>query len=226
MRYQKASIIILAAMLPLWGLAFYTRHTTPEPVQPQENRTAKKIHKGTDIAIRLNPKVTLSSTNLNQGYLFNRERFLKSADTDTNANNQKNINMETLRYNGSIIMGTTRQALISYSSGKTSKTAKRVARNTRPNKKKRPTPEYVSMVIALGETIGGYTVSEVEPLQLTFTRGSHTVTKDLFSKEKQRKTPVKQKIKKTTPQRKRQPARRISNAPKYKETFTRPALVK
>lgn len=224
MRYQKIYIILLTAFLPLWGLAVYTRHTEPEPV-PHKKSPAKTIHKDANIAIRLNPKVMSSAPNLSQGYLFNHERFLKSADTDVNAQNQKNINMETLRYNGSIIMGTTRKALISYSSGKTSKTVKRVARNnTRPStKKKASTPEYVSMVIALGETVGGYTVSEVEPLQLTFTRGSHTVTKDLFSKEKQRKMPVKQKIRKTNPQKKRQPARRISKAPKPKETFTRPA---
>ncbi len=212
MRPRQIFIFILVALLPLWALGLGQHHGQDDAVPGQSKPETRKPSLKKTITLSLNPKITQPLPNLNQGYLFNSERFRKSASTSVNDHNGQKINMESLQYNGSIIVGASRKALISYTNGKTARTATRINKTTSRanNPGTQAKSDRTSQIISLGESIGGYTVSEVEPLQVTFTRGSHTVTKDLFSTEKKRPAPTGKKIRKTTPPRAKQTTRRIN----------------
>ena len=213
MRGQRIAIIGLIALLPLWGVGLLQQRGADSLEPPEAKQRATKKTARQNKPLSLNPKVPSPLPNLNQGYLFNQARFLKSGNGDPNGQSNQHINMESLQYNGSIIIGETRKALISYTDGaKTSQRIKKTPSRT-PRKNTSPKQQTTSKVVTLGESIGGYTVSQVEPLQLTFTRGSHTITKDLFSTEKKRKTKVDKIIRKATPARTTKTARRITKTP-------------
>lgn len=202
-------IFIMIALLPLWVLGIYQQQDLTAELPSQSPKKTRPTSQNPNVVLSLNPKIPSPLPNLNQGYLFNSERFRKSSTTSSTNGNDPKINMDSLQYNGSIIVGTTRKALISYTDGKTARTASRT--NKTANRLRTPTKDRrISKIISLGETIGGYTVSEVEPLQVTFTRGSHTVTKDLFSTDKKRSAPAGKNIRKIAQSRARQTARRIN----------------
>ena len=183
MRNQRRLIIILCCLVPLWGWAIAQQFFTgKENIADVHNKpsthTASKIK-----IVNLNPPIAQSQPDLNEGYLFNAERFLKS--TESTDDQAQAINMETIQYDGSIIVGDTHKALISFEIGKPVNRAKR---NT-PQKRTRTlatTSTRQSKIITVDDKVAGYMVESIEPLVITFKRGTEKIKKELFAKEKSR----------------------------------------
>ncbi len=195
---QRILIIVLAGLLPLWAWGINAQFSGEDEMPPQKTKPVKPVMPQKPIQLFLNPVMQQPLPDLNQGYLFNSERFLKTADgsDDFMDSNSETINMETLQYDGSVIVGETRKALVSFALGRPSPPAKNVKTRS-AGREKSPGAKRSTKIITVGDMVAGYTVSRVEPLVLTFTRGGHEVKKELFGTEKERPQPpvvVKDKV--------------------------------
>jgi hypothetical protein len=203
MQMQRLAIVILVCLLPLWGWGLYQQfsvdHEIPVAEKSQRHKPAdRKINR-----IRLNPEIKNNSAELCQGYLFNSGRFIQSSagSAKTVDSSSESINMETLQYDGSVIINKTRKAIISYAVADSgSRQKKKNMPSTAPHRLK---VQRHSKVVAEGDTVAGYTVRVVEPLYLVFTRGDKEIKRDLFDREKQRKSGAVTKPKKVQPRKKR-----------------------
>ncbi len=211
---QRVIIIVLAGLIPLWGWGMYSQFSTDEVEPPAKTGQQKTTPAKKSEQPSLNPKMARTLPNLNQGYLFNSERFLKSSgmSTTTNTVNSQNINMDTLQYDGSLIVGETRKAIISFVTGATAK-PQRVTQKAPGSRRPATQVNRSSKIIALGDTVAGYTVSQIEPEKITFNQGSNEITKELFSTEKKRQAAPITKQKKPAPARVTKPVKKATPQP-------------
>ncbi len=193
MGMQRIFIIIFSCLLPLWTWGLYKQFSIADEsaetkTPPMRTAPAKPLTR-----ISLNPTTKHKQANLTAGYLFNSERFIQSTGTTNSEINNAAINMETLQYDGSIIIDETRKALISFATGRALPVQKQAAARRRV---KASRVERRSKVISLGDTVAGYTTTAIEPLQLVFTRNGEKVKKDFFTDTKKRQA---SSVVKTTP---------------------------
>ncbi|MFZ5765959.1 MAG: hypothetical protein ACOY4H_10235 [Thermodesulfobacteriota bacterium] len=154
----------------------------PQPVVPQEK------------SLPFYPPVPTVLPDLNQGYLFNAERFLPGekdsvtpAEEDGEAGTEVAVDIETMFYAGSIITGDVRKGLIVYPA---------LAGPATPAQKGEPVVAAASpqkprkyAEIAPGDTVSGYSVVAVEADRLVLQKGEETIEKLLNDPKKERIVP-------------------------------------
>jgi hypothetical protein len=134
--------------------------------------------------IRFYPSVPAKLPDLNEGYLFNQERQLKLPETieGTAADDPPAIDMDEVRYAGSLINGSTRKGLIRYPVVRTQ--MKRGARVTVG--KQATVQKWSSKVVEEGETVSGYRVVSISPQAIVFEQGDRQLEKKLYTPDKKR----------------------------------------
>ena len=132
-----------------------------------------------------NPKVSRDLPNPNNGYLFNSERHLEGNNSEEQgiADDGLQVNIYEIHYDGSLILGKTKKALISYPVGK--KVSGPIRSNTLKSKRKYSV-QRSSIKMSLGDKLSGYTLSAIAPQKIVFSRGTENVEKLLYDQEKQR----------------------------------------
>ena len=209
MKFQRLAIIVLVSLLPFWGWKLY-RQFSPD----NEGRSAGKVRLNSPLTqktgqVHLNPETKGNAVDLCQGYLFNSQRFVPSSSGIVDQS-KKSINMETLQYDGSVIIDETRKAIISFAVADSGVRQKK-NKNVHVRSAHRRQIRRQSKVVAAGDIVAGYTARVVEPLYIVFTRGDKEIRRDLFDKGKQRKAGVAVSLKKVRPQ---SPKRRTVKKPK------------
>lgn len=168
-----ACVLLFASLgLLLYGLVDAWRHDplqrlTPPPKGPAQPAAERP-------AIEFYPAIP-SLPDLHLGYLFNAERTL--AGRGKSGNTIAAANVHELVYAGSIIMGKASKALLSFPVAPQTTDA-------RPGAPARGGAAYFH--VAPGDSVGGYTVSEILPKKIVFKKGTEVVEKNLFDPRKQR----------------------------------------
>ncbi|MBU4262012.1 MAG: hypothetical protein KKC76_09085 [Proteobacteria bacterium] len=135
------------------------------------------------------PPLPAALPDFNKGYLFNEERMIEGATGDDNNGDGTeedtaglNVDMDTVFYAGSIIIGEIHKCLVTYPSPKAAPLNKKItARQAAPTARER---NYAQL--AVGESFSGYTIVEVEPDRIVFQKGSETIEKMLNDPKKTR----------------------------------------
>lgn len=141
------------------------------------------------------PQVPKKLPDLNQGYIFNEERFLASADTEGREEQVEEpkdgvkLDMDQLFYAGSIIIGDNRKGLVSY----VDLQDKKAKPSTKSKSKKRISTKKKYAQLKINDQLGGYTVTEVEAGHITFERGGKSIEKRLHDSSKVRIKPAARK---------------------------------
>lgn len=170
------SVFLTACLgLLLFGLVQAWRH---DPLQAIKAAPAKGQQQPAPErpAIEFYPAVP-TLPDLHLGYLFNAERAL--AGRGKGGNTVAAANVHELVYAGSIIMGKTSKALLSFPVASQGGDA-------RPGAPARGGSAYFH--VAPGDSVGGYTVSEILPQKIVFKKGGEVVEKLLHDPRKQRST--------------------------------------
>ncbi|MBU0964759.1 MAG: hypothetical protein KKA54_00125 [Proteobacteria bacterium] len=147
------------------------------------------------------PPVPVALPDFNKGYLFNEERMIESAAVDNGDATEEDstgptVDMDTVFYAGSIIIGEVHKGLVTYPSPKAAAPLNRKI----PARKAAPPPvrERNYAQLAVGESFSGYKVVEVEADRIVFQKGPDTIEKILNDPKKTRiaaPPPPKEKIK-------------------------------
>ena len=201
-----ASIVLSLSLLFLVreGVVSFKTEDAPAPTMTAD-RQPKASRPQPPKTIVFYPTVPSPLPDLKKGYLFNEERFLAGDTTEEISAEEEtgtefSVDIKTVSYAGSIIIGETRKALIYYPAQKPKTPQKRTDRKkiVSPVKKR----NYAQLVA--GDSLSGYKVVAVEPDRLVFEKGSETIEKMLNDPEKIRMAPPplpkKAVRKKTTPQ--------------------------
>lgn len=149
-----------------------------------ESRKKQHSHPLLTKEIRFYPSVPAKLPDLNEGYLFNQERQLKPPETIESAavDDPLDIDMDEVRYAGSLINGSTRKGLIRYQAVRT-----QIKRGARVAIAKRPTAEkWSSKVVEEGENVSGYRVVSISPEAIVFEKGGSQLEKKLYTPDKER----------------------------------------
>lgn len=133
------------------------------------------------------PPVPVSLPDLNKGYLFNEERMIEGsavengdgAEADTT---ETAVDMETVFYAGSIIIGETRKGLVMFPPAR----APVPPRRTNARQAPAPPKERNYAQLGVGDSFSGYKVQAVEPDRIIFQKGSDTIEKILNDPKKTR----------------------------------------
>jgi hypothetical protein len=135
------------------------------------------------------PAVPGTLPDLNDGYLFNKDRFLDEsdlADASPSGFGADTIDMEALVYSGSIIIGDLRKALVAYQE-KAPVVQRGARRNVRTRNQRKPAKgAYIHKQLELGELFMGYRVARIEDDSIVFEKGSEKIEKFLFDASKER----------------------------------------
>jgi hypothetical protein len=138
--------------------------------------------------IRFYPSLPARLPDLSEGYLFNQERKLQTAETqeDMAGDDSSAIDVDEVRYDGSLISGSMRKGLIRYPVA--AMPINRVARaQVRVTTARRvPSAKWSSRVVEEGETVSGYLVVSISPETLVFEKGGAQLEKKLYSPDKER----------------------------------------
>lgn len=135
-------------------------------------------------AIRLYPSLPADLPDLNEGYLFNQERNLKPLETGAGmtAEDEFAIDMDEVHYDGSLIIGSARKALIRYPT-----LSSPMMRRTMGTLPARAIAEkWSSRVVEEGDTVSGYRVVSISPQGIVFEKDDDQVEKNLYSPAKDR----------------------------------------
>ena len=144
------------------------------------------------------PQVPAQLPDLNQGYLFNAERFLSGEEEETGAAEAEleetgpAIDMEKLFYSGSIIIGDIRKGLVVFEDPDFNLRQKETTRSAKARSKSTSKTKYAQL--AVNDQLGGFSVTEVEADHITFEKGGQSIEKMLHDSNKTRlKPPARQK---------------------------------
>ena len=151
----------------------------------KSNEVAGALYAGTVFY----PSVPGTMPDLNDGYLFNKDRYLDQSDLD-NASlsglGSDTIDMEQLVYSGSIIIGDLRKALVAYQE-QAPLPQRRAIRNVRGRSQKKPAKgTYKHKQLSAGEVFMGYRVTVIENDRIVFEKGDERIEKFLFDAGKER----------------------------------------
>jgi hypothetical protein len=180
--------LCLSLLLIVKGIVT-TFESSPLPEEKAGEIQKGKVYKGSR-PITLYPPVPAKLPDLDRGYLFNEERNLGGGVKAGGDNSDISVNIDDVVYEGSLIIGDVRKAIISYPSirkaiisypSKPGGTARRSSRSGRV-----PTKDREHVRVSENETISGYKVVEILPEKITFEKGSERTEKLLFDSLKQR----------------------------------------
>jgi len=144
--------------------------------------------------LALNPQAPPLLPDLRQGYLFSEQRQLaedtgeegKNADESQEVASSQ-VNLETLNYTGSLIVGNVRKGLVSFSllepiqSERSPGRIRPVSRQPKANEEK--------AIVTEKEEFYDLRVASIQPDKIVFTKGESTVEKMLYDPAKQRVSP-------------------------------------
>jgi len=157
---------------PPASTARQARHQTPYPAEKN---------------VIFYPAVPVALPDLNKGYLFNEERTIEGASGETENNteeatNDLSVDMDTVFYAGSIIIGDMRKGLVMYPQAKMSVPIRRTTTKQAPAQPK----ERNYAQLGVGDGFSGYKVVAVEPDHIVFQKGADTIEKTLNDPKKTR----------------------------------------
>lgn len=136
--------------------------------------------------VTLNPPVPAVLPDLNDGYLFNKERSFEEAGLGAADNGQGAIDLAEVSYEGSWIVGEVPKALIAYQE-KSSVPARpaAVSRRGASRLQRSFAPAVLRhKQLALGGNFMGYVVMRIEKDRLVFKKGDEVVEKFLYGQKK------------------------------------------
>lgn len=159
-----------------------TFQSSPLPEAKPGAAKKNKVYKGSR-PVKIYPTVPAKLPELDKGYLFNEERNLGGSGKTTGDHADLSVNIDDVVYEGSIIIGDMRKAIIAYPS-------KAVTRSRTPRQPTRrgksPSKSNSYFRVTEGETISGYKVVEILPGKITFEKGSERIEKFLYDTAKTR----------------------------------------
>ena len=195
---KKIALILLAASLFLLVREGVLSWQDQERVAPPEKEEKKKTAtREPPKQFSFYPQVPAKLPDLRQGYLFNEDRLLvseeqkKEDDKIPEPSDGIKVDMDQLYYAGSIILGDTKKALVTYVDlqGQKVKTASKSKVKRESSRKKK----YARLQV--NDKLGGYTVTEIEKDHITFERGGKRIEKSLYDSSKDRiKPPTRKKV--------------------------------
>lgn len=183
----KSAITVLLALLCL--LLVKANIDTFRAPQPAQEAETTPIKKSAPKKIRpqypfdLNPTIPPQLPDLSSGYLFNAQRFLaKEARSSTTAKNDgQNIRMEDVVFQGAILGDGYQKALVSYRLS-----PQQAVRPSQPDHLTKSIGRPQKITLAVGDQLGGYTVTEITLNFILFEKGSATIKRTLFDSNKKR----------------------------------------
>lgn len=152
----------------------------------------------------LQPPVPANLPDLKDGYLFNPERMLAGATPpaktdepekpiDTSLQPGLAAKINDVTYAGSLITKKIRRALIVYTEAEKGKAAAPAQPASKSSKAKPPGGAAPGgekhAQLELGDLLDGYTVAEIQPDKIIFSKGEETVEKMLHDPSKKRQAP-------------------------------------
>lgn len=148
------------------------RHQTPYPAEKN---------------VIFYPSVPVALPDLNKGYLFNEERMIEGAAGETGDDTLEDatgpsVDMDTVFYAGSIIIGDLRKGLVMYPQAKMAVPTRRPTAAQVPVQPK----ERNYAQLGVGDSFSGYKVVAVEPDHIIFQKGTDTIEKTLNDPKKTR----------------------------------------
>jgi hypothetical protein len=209
MNYFNVKITISLLLLVSLGIMILEIIQTWQSPVIKAALSIKKVEKNAKLnpkpqKVSFYPSVLAKTPNLNEGYIFNEERYLPDPDKeDESASNEKGeglkIDFENVMYNGSLIIGDEAKALLSYPEPK--KAPVKQNRNFRQKSSKRIKKlkgrKTARKTVMTGDVIGGYRVTSIQPDMIVFRKGEERIKKMLNDPEKKRIIAPARKSKKT-----------------------------
>jgi hypothetical protein len=187
-------VVIIGLLLTLVVLARGALQSWKEieiPPMPEIGDNKKATSLAERQPLELNPQVPVLMPDLHAGYLFNQQRLLaESAEEESPAGDSMGeeasipVNMDTLTYSGSIIIGNVRKGMVSFSTGETGTPALQSRRRTPP---RAVTGKLEYKTVSEGEAFYDFVVAQILPDKIVFSRGGATVEKLLYDPQKERK---------------------------------------
>lgn len=174
LRLGACTVLTATLGLLLFGLVQAWRHDPLQRLTPPRKGLSQAAPER--LPVEFYPAIP-TLPDLHLGYLFNAERNL--AGRGRSGNTIAAANVHELVYAGSIILGKTSKALLTFPVAPQTTDA-------RPGAPARGGAAYFH--VAPGDSVGGYTVSEILPKKIVFKKGSEVVEKTLFDPRKQRAT--------------------------------------
>ncbi|MCJ7600597.1 MAG: hypothetical protein MUO63_03735 [Desulfobulbaceae bacterium] len=133
------------------------------------------------------PPVPVALPDLNKGYLFNEERMIEGAAGENGDGTEEDstepfVDMDTVFYAGSIIIGEMRKGLVMFPPAKAPFPTRRTTAKQAPA----PPKERKYAQLGVGDSFSGYKVVAVEPERIVFQKGPDTIEKILNDPNKTR----------------------------------------
>ncbi len=136
---------------------------------------------------------------LNSNYLFNEERSIAGNLTEEGPSGEQEIavNIRDVFYVGSVITDEYHKGIVAYPVSKTPPTAA-------PRGRRLPAAAPVEsgmeqVFLTIGDNLGGYKVTEVEPDRIVFKKGTEVIEKMLNDPDKKRKAVAPQPLRANSP---------------------------
>ena len=176
------------------GIVSLRSGNLPSPPAAEEKKQAKPQGAyQADKSVIFYPAVPPALPDLNKGYLFNEERTLEgaadAAGTDEGEETAESlvVDMETVFYAGSIIIGDVRKGLVTFPAvappvRKTARLQQKAGAAPPPG----PQKQRNYMQLVAGDSFSGYKVTAVEADRIIFQKGEETVEKLLNDPKKSR----------------------------------------
>lgn len=144
--------------------------------------------------IAVNPQVPVLMPDLNAGYLFNVQRSFSEQEGEEASPGESadepssQVNMDTLVYTGSIIIGHLRKGLVSFALQEEGPSPAPIQRRGR-YMARRPVPKTTEQqeMVNEGEDFYGFKVASVQPDRILFTKSGSSIEKMLYDPNKERK---------------------------------------
>lgn len=186
---KEAVIALRAGSLPVSSVK-KVREDKQQKIYPAEKE------------VNFYPKVPVPLPDLNRGYLFNEERILAIETDESSMINEEetvtaSIDMDTVFYAGSVIVGNVRKGLVMYINPRFSSPKRRDSSIQAAS----PIKERKYVQLSVGGYFSGYKVVRIEADRIIFRKGEESLEKMLNDSKKIRlavPAPLKEKIDKQT----------------------------
>jgi|GEM_PF-2950421 len=200
------ALVVLALLLSSAAMMRGVAHDWRQGSHSKEATAAKKAAPAPEStalpqAKPLQPPVPATLPNLKDGYLFNPERMLAGATPPAKTDEQEKpidtsllpglaAKINDVTYAGSLITKKIRRALIVYTEagkGKTPSPAQPASKSSKAKPAGAGGKKHAQL--ELGDLLDGYTVAEIQPDKIIFSKGEETVEKMLHDPGKKRQAP-------------------------------------
>lgn len=167
-RVTMALVLLLALLAQGWGLISVWREDPLRALAATKKKTAQAQAAVPEKNLSLQPTVSGSLPDFNEGYIFNAERNLAAGDgKDGQSRDAGKEGLDKVRYNGAIIVENNTRALLSYAAAPPGSQQKQ---------------GFLRVVV--GDTVNGYMVTDILPEKIIFSRGNQKITKLLYDRTK------------------------------------------